>query len=62
MNLKLHSRSETAGNDKMQLNFAEDAAMPAMGGGIQLTGWFDREVAMTYTVGASYELALTPVA
>lgn len=62
MQLKLISRSENAGNEKLQLHFAEENPAPVMGGGISLNGWFDREVAMSYTVGAAYELDLVPVA
>lgn len=65
--LKLLSRTESAGTDKMQLQFADvtsggegpmGAVMPQ---GVNLSGYFPAAYANELEVGAVYELELTKV-
>lgn len=62
MRMKLISRVEQAGQEKLQLTFVQVASEEgATAMGLQVNGWFDRSTAMTYEVGREYDLALTPV-
>lgn len=60
MRMKLISRAEQAGNDKLQLTFVQMGSSDTLAG-VQLSGWFDREYAMSFVVGQEYDLALTAV-
>lgn len=63
--LKLTARTESAGTDKIQLQFAdvtEGDALPSMGQGVYLSGYFSKEYADSLTVGTVYALELTPLA
>lgn len=65
--LKLLSRTESAGTDKMQLQFADVTAQgegplgAAMTQSVNLSGYFPAIYANELEVGAVYELELTKV-
>lgn len=66
--LKLIARTESAGTDKLQLQFSDvtgqgDAPVGIMGqSGVNLSGFFPVDFALSLDVGTVYELELTPVA
>lgn len=61
--LKLVSRTESAGTDKLQLYFADvtNGEEPMSAPGIALSGYFPAAYANSLQVGVVYKLELTPV-